>query len=580
MLKGKIYVTVSHYPAMFRYLVHLPPQMVVGKARHTLTTRLLVPRAAGKSAPDGYPWSVVLHDPRVAAFAAVFRANGDRFAPTCELLHEGEFKSNGVSHLFGSPSAVTWGHELDEPRFMRWQHDLAYFFFSIPLISADSSRGISTIASMIEALELQRESDPAELRKFHWSPIAVASRILALSTALALAPTEALEDNRQEVIVIGEHLWRLGEILKYSVERYLGFNHAAITETALAVVSLLKGRVKQSQRSICKSVGILEAGTLRDGMWAERSPSYHIHMLVLVEALKAMLQDNAWYSSRLGRLSDKMRLALAAVVHPDGEIGIFNDSAVADAPAPSSIDWNGATVQPKMVLPDAGYARLSKAETVVIMDAGAMGPDAAIGHGHADFLSVEVSIGRNRFIVDPGVASVAPGSDRIWTRSAASHNGPTLEGAEPAEFFGTWRVGRRGKAWFEYPAVEEGACAISVSGICDGYMPWGVMVSRRLVLEASGRLTIKDKWIGDDLDRATVSFLVPSGWIVHKKSGTDLHAQHPDGITVNISILNGFVEALDKSRCFVEGPMHEEGATRIVIKPVDGLATTSIQACD
>jgi hypothetical protein len=558
-------------PAFYRYIRHLPPRMVIGKLVHTAKGRLLIPRIAKSSRPPrDFDWASAFSRDEIRGFAGPFSAHGDRFAATCGKLRSGEFVSNGVTHSFGDPGEVHWTNSVHpSPNYYRWHHDLAFFFFAIPLITQHPEDGIPTVAAMVRALEQQCMEDPSELRRFHWSPIAVASRTLALTTALSLTPREHLQQHSDDVGAIGAHIWRATDLLEYTVERYLGFNHAATTEAGLAMGLLVQGRDHAAKRSLSRLIATLEEGTLRDGLWAERSPSYHIYMYILANAVASVVEHDSDEHHRVHALSDRMRSALNAVVHPDGEIALFNDAAIADAPAPTAVGWSAGDARTTIVLPVAGYARLASEDTVVIMDAGPMGPDAVIGHGHADFLSIEVSIGKRRLIVDPGVAAVTAGADRDWTRSSSSHNGPTLDGYEPVEFFGAWRVGRRGNAWFDEVATDPTG-PLLVSGSCNGYARAGVSVKRELRLDPDGRLTISDNWfpINAGLDHApVVSLLVPHEWTVHRVADTGVVFTHTDGVVVTLDVSDGNVVTIEPSRSFPTGPMREEPATRVEIAP-------------
>lgn len=562
-------------PALFRYMRHLPPRMLVGKAKHFMMVRLFAYRAAMVEPPADANWLTMFGKRELKSFANVFKVQGERFALTCDSLHRGEFISNGVSYSFGSPDGITWsGPALASAEFMRWHHDLAHFFFAMPLMSGNPRRGITTIASMVKAMDNRLKQDPSEIQEFHWSPIATASRSLALVGAMALARAEEIEDN-EAVAAIGVHLWRCVEVLRLTVERYLGFNHAATTEAGLAVGLLFQGRTDQFERSISKLIEVLEEGTLEDGMWAERTSSYHIHMLIIVEAVQATLQPGSCAFHRLDDLSRRMRLAMTTLIHPDGEIAVFNDAAVADAPSPSSIGIYPSEDVDLQSLPFAGYARLSSGDTVAIVDAGPMGPDAVIGHGHADFLSIEVSVGSYRLIVDPGVASLSPGVDRLWTRSAITHNGPTVKGREPAEFFGTWRVGRRGTAWFQDLRTDRDG-TVSTTAACSGYKRWGVMVERRVEVDSRGTLTILDRWISDGDCDGAVSFLVPIEWRVERVADATFELTHCTGVRVSLTIGGGNVFSVSDSRYFREGPMKEERATLLSISADATLVSTKV----
>ncbi|MFI2838569.1 heparinase II/III family protein [Mycolicibacterium sp. PDY-3] len=500
---------------------------------------------------------------------------------TCAALHHGEFESNGVAHSFGAPSEVRWGDSvLPGRKHSRWHHDLSFFIFAIPLIADDPERGLATTATMLCALESQLADDASELQRFHWSPIAIATRILALTSALALLAKDVLAANAGEVQTIGSHIWRCVAMLETTVERYLGYNHAATTEAGLAVGLILLGRHQDAQSSGVKLVQVLDVSTTTDGMWSERSPSYHICMLVLADGGKELFQAGSMESRRLHQLTQLMRSALSAVVHPDGEIAIFNDSAIADSPAPGSVGWSRETATNNLVLPVGGYARLARGGITVIFDAGPMGPDSVIGHGHADFLSIEVSVGDTRLIVDPGVASISGDDDRRWTRSAASHNGPRVAGAEPAEFFGTWRVGRRGSARFTAMSedLNEGSdTSTFVSGECNGYSHLGVGVSRKVTVTDHGELHIEDRWTGVDAFEPATSFLVPLAWSVEEHRSTRLVMSHADGAAVELSVAGGRVADVVASRYFPEGPMGGYGATCVHLAPTDHALVTTIR---
>lgn len=83
-------------------------------------------------------------------------------------------------------------------------------------------------------------------------------------------------------------MWRAAEFLGVTVERYLGFDHGAFTEAGLAIRRLLQGRTVLARRPVQRLVHGLERDTLGYGMWAERSPTFHIHMLILVDAVSGI----------------------------------------------------------------------------------------------------------------------------------------------------------------------------------------------------------------------------------------------------------------------------------------------------
>jgi hypothetical protein len=139
-------------------------------------------------------------------------------------------------------------------------------------------------------------------------------------------------------------------------------------------------------------------------------------------------------------------------------------------------------------------------------------------------------------------------------------------------------VGRRGTAWFKKAeATPPGALAIA--GECNGYTPWGVTVTRNVVIEKSGHLSIVDRWLGEVVVGASTSFLVPDPWTVERVSTSELRITHPDGSTVRLATSGGKVSRIDSSSTFPTGPMREVAARRIVVQPDDASVTTVIEVC-
>jgi hypothetical protein len=69
-----------------------------------------------------------------------------------------------------------------------------------------------------------------------------------------------------------------------------------------------------------------------------------------------------------------------------------------------------------------------------------------MGHAHADLLSFDASHGRHRVVTDTGTLLYDPGPDRQRIRGTAAHNTLQIDGQEQLEAWGSFRVGRRGRA--------------------------------------------------------------------------------------------------------------------------------------
>ena len=266
-----------------------------------------------------------------------------------------------------------------------------------------------------------------------------------------------------------------------------------------------------------------------------------------------------------------MKNALALMSHPDGGIAVFKDSAVGDGPSPASLGaLQKVWPEGRASLLDAGYARLNAGNFTVLFNAGECGPRDNPGHAHADFLSLELSVGNQRLIVDPGVKTYKAGPERDWTRSAATHNGPTFAGKEPIEFIGAFRVGRRGRAFFftnQAIAATSGA-SVSVSGWQNGFDLLGGRVARWLGFYPSGSLVIVDAWQGRSDLEAVSTFLIPAHWGLKSFTPALVELEHTEtGELVLLSTLQGALDIGLPTFCFPFGPRKAVPAIQIHLRP-------------
>jgi uncharacterized heparinase superfamily protein len=218
---------------------------------------------------------------------------------------------------------------------------------------------------------------------------------------------------------------------------------------------------------------------LADGGHFERSPMYHQIVLAGLLDLYNLIRvygrpqciDIEGAISRMLRWSWLMR-------HPDGEIALFNDSAMRQGPPPCGVDAYAARLgiesahlghdPPATVhLPQSGYARVSRDGYVAIMNIGSVAPDYQPGHAHADTLSFELSYAGERLIVDTGTSTYESGNARSRERGSAAHNSVVIDGENSSEVWGAFRVARRARAFGVAISTEGGASIVAASH--DGY---------------------------------------------------------------------------------------------------------------
>ena len=194
----------------------------------------------------------------------------------------------------------------------------------------------------------------------------------------------------------------------------------------------------------------LEENFLADGGHDELSPMYHQIMLDMYqEVADVMASRSETIPEILNQKLLSMRSWLTAVLHPDGEIPLFNDSAMGIAGHPA--DFIGSDISAAdglTALIDSGYfvLRDSSKNNFLLFDCGPMGPDHRNQHGHCDALSFELSIAGQRMVVDTGVNDYYGDIDsRQFVRSTRAHNTVVVDDEEQSEIWDRFRIARRAR---------------------------------------------------------------------------------------------------------------------------------------
>jgi uncharacterized heparinase superfamily protein len=282
-----------------------------------------------------------------------------------------------------------------------------------------------------------------------WNSYALSLRVVVLMQELVrrgarLSPTLAAQVEAS----LAEQL----AFLEYNLETDLGGNHLIKNIKALVWASCyFDGHPAQRWRDagLRLLARELDRQILPDGMHSERSASYHAQIFAdLMECRHAIGADPL--DGRLDNALARMAQVTADLAHPDGGPVLFNDSGLSMANAPAAcLDvyerLTGRRPEAKRLfaLKDAGYFGLRTEGQYLVVDCGRIAPDDLPAHGHADVLSFEWSVAGERLIVDQGVFEYFAGERRQLSRGAASHNTLCFDGADQAEFFGSFRCGRR-----------------------------------------------------------------------------------------------------------------------------------------
>ena len=176
---------------------------------------------------------------------------------------------------------------------------------------------------------------------------------------------------------------------------------------------------------------------LPDGGHFQRNPSLHLTVLRhLVDIRGCLKAARVEVPVDLQGAIDRMAPMLRSFRHGDGRLALFNDGNEEDE---SAIDMvlaqAGAKGRPISSAPHAGFQRLAAGKTLILMDTGA---PVGVGDGrvHAEALSFEMSIGKDRLVVNCGAEA---DTDTEWhqaLRATAAHSALVVDDTNSTELPG------------------------------------------------------------------------------------------------------------------------------------------------
>jgi uncharacterized heparinase superfamily protein len=236
---------------------------------------------------------------------------------------------------------------------------------------------------------------------------------------------------------------------------------------------------------------------LMDGGHRERSPSGLFATLRLLTGLRsAMAAAEQPLPNGLDETIGGITQILRLLQHGDGRLALFNDSNEEE-------DWlvdmalaraNGKAL-PIKEAPDSGFERLVANRTLVLVDSGAPPAAGFDRHAHAGALSFEMSIGRERLIVNCGAHN---GRGDWWQaqRSTAAHSTLTVDDTNSSVFSADSGLVRGPCAVTCRRDEADGNVWLEISH--DGYrQTFDLIHRRRLFLSAGGDdLRGEDRLIG------------------------------------------------------------------------------------
>lgn len=454
-----------------RTVRHLKPEQVVGQVRNRLRPFWERPgRFATRKAPE-FP--------------------GCRWAPDRRFLAPGPQQNQPEPIKTGLFAFLNREQELGWPPMdwnvanlpKLWQYNLHYFEW---LWALDYEMAKVAVLGWIER-------HPLAAGAVGWEPYPTSLRLMNWCGVFFGRLRERTEADREFVASLWRSMFLQAEWLCGHLETYLLGNHLFENGAALAFMgSCFDGAA--GRRWLETGLNILEREIpeqiLPDGTHFERSPMYHIRITYLLRLLKDTGHEQL--CGLVDEPLERTKAALGHLCHPDGGIALFNDSAFGIYNKPADLlDTPSRPASGPWALPDAGYyGWRGDNGDYLICDTGPIGPDYLPGHAHGDLLSFELSLGGQRVIVDSGVYDYEESEMRAYCRSTRAHNTVEISGQDQCEFWGAFRVARRGRPHDVRYQPEP----FRLEAWHDGYrrLPGRPVHERRMYMRQQGRVSIRD----------------------------------------------------------------------------------------
>ena len=214
--------------------------------------------------------------------------------------------------------------------------------------------------------------------------------------------------------------------------------------------------------------------------------------------------------------------------HPDNKISLFNDGGLEMARAPKSLLKayyqmfpNKKSGKFKTSFEHAGYYVMKNKLYHLIYDSGTVGPDELPAHSHGDIFSFELSINKQRVIVDQGVFEYNNTPKRKTSRSTLAHNTVSIDGFDQCEFWSSFRMALRAKIKINKFYNNEQEFFMDSSH--DGFSRLnGKPIHNRIINCKKDNILIKDKVISNNLHNIRSSLLIHPNIEVFEEKNSDI----------------------------------------------------------
>lgn len=329
------------------------------------------------------------------------------------------------------------------------------------------------------------EPYPTSIRIINWIKWHIKTNALTDSAILSLWNQIRWLASRPEFHLLGNHLFVNAKALLFGCALFGLDEKSSIYRRALKIIN------KE-----------LDEQFLKDGAHFELSPMYHsLAMEDLLDIYQLVPALPSCFSKQ--KVLDKYRSGmnwLSYMKYDNQELAHFNDCANGIALKYSELKEYAEKIGVKdeldsrpdfMHFSDSGFVVQKNNDIHLIADIGKVGPDYLPGHAHADTLSFELAIKRQRLIVNSGTSEYGLSKKRLKQRSTSAHSTIEVDGLSSSEIWSGFRVARR--ALVRGIEIKSDCDSVEFSAEHDGYRRLtNEPIHKRYWRVCKGQIEVKD----------------------------------------------------------------------------------------
>lgn len=247
-----------------------------------------------------------------------------------------------------------------------------------------------------------------------------------------------------------------------------------------------------------------------EGMHISRSPHEAVEIsYILIDIRGSLVRGGMAAPTSLQAAIDRIMHAVRFFRMGDGRLACFNGTREGDAAVLDTLlRVSGVRIRkPLSQLEECGYESLTRERVSVVADCGFSAPWPHDTHAHAAPLAFEMSVGRDRMIVNCGTHP----TDAVWAdhlRATAAHSTLALDDRNAVEIRSDGHLGRAPQNVTAKRDIVQGGIMLTMSH--DGYAPLcGIVHTRRLTLSADGSVLQ-----GEDMLASDAPLMKPSTYAI------------------------------------------------------------------